>query len=58
MTKIIKNITKICVTWSHKTVHIITKIVSRPHLTIFILEGTFAYVKFTEAVLLARTPNS
>ena len=50
--------TKPCIIQSNKTVYIVTKIISRPHLTIFILEGIFAYVKFTETVLLARTPTS
>lgn len=41
-----KNMTKPCIIWSNKTVHMVTKIISRPHLIIFILEGIFAYVKF------------
>lgn len=44
--------------YMEKTVCIITKIFSRPHLTRVIQEGIFAYVKFTETVLLARTPTS
>lgn len=53
-----KNITKPCIIWSNKTLHTVTKIISRPHLTVFTLEGIFAHVKFTEIVLLARAPTS
>lgn len=49
---------KTCIIWSNKTSHIVTKIISRPHLTIFILGGNFAYVQFTETVVLAKTPTS